>query len=80
MKWRRATAVLPETLCAISLKETIMARSETVTISKCPICQGKHIFALKVERSVVIKMLTMNDLNETLCVMAAASGMPHRWF
>jgi hypothetical protein len=41
-----------------------MARSETITISKCPICQGKHIYALQVERSVIIKMLTMNDLNE----------------
>lgn len=33
---------------------------EYLEISECPKCKGRHRYALKVERDMVIKMLTMS--------------------
>ena len=38
--------------------------SETTTISNCPVCGGKHTYSLKVERSIVFKMITLRDMQE----------------
>jgi len=35
-----------------------------IEIHNCPICGGKHTYDLKVERTVVLKAFTMNDLKE----------------
>jgi aminoglycoside phosphotransferase len=37
---------------------------ETITIKDCPLCHNSHSYYLRVERSVIIKMVTMNDFNE----------------
>jgi hypothetical protein len=33
---------------------------ETITIAKCPLCQKTHTYSLEVERSYVMKNITMN--------------------
>lgn len=38
--------------------------SEPITISNCPVCDGKHTYSLKVERSIVFKMMTLRDMQE----------------
>jgi hypothetical protein len=37
---------------------------ECIEIVDCPKCHRKHRYKLAVERSVVLKMLTMSDMNE----------------
>ncbi len=39
-------------------------RFEILEISNCPLCNNSHKYNLKVERSFIIKMITMNDMNE----------------
>lgn len=38
--------------------------TEYLDIPNCPKCFGGHRYKLEVERSIVIKMMTMSDLNE----------------
>lgn len=38
---------------------------EKLVIPECPICGGKHTYRLKVERTYIMKYLTMIDLRET---------------
>lgn len=35
-----------------------------VSITKCPKCNGKHRYRLEVNRSIVMKHLTISDLGE----------------
>ena len=37
---------------------------ETITIDNCPLCTKMHIYKLKVERSYVMKNMTLNDIYE----------------
>ena len=37
---------------------------ETFTIQKCPLCEKSHTYELEVERSYIIKMLTINSKPE----------------
>ena len=37
---------------------------EKLVIHKCPICGGRHTYRLKVERTYIMKLLTMSDLKE----------------
>ncbi|MDB5228062.1 MAG: hypothetical protein JWN78_2255 [Bacteroidota bacterium] len=37
---------------------------ETIIIEKCPLCNQKHEYSLEVDRSIIMKMLTPNDLYE----------------
>jgi len=39
-------------------------RAEYVSIGKCPKCGGEHRYRLQVKRAIIIKMLTMSDMNE----------------
>ena len=41
-----------------------MEGKETITISKCPQCKKKHAYNLQVDRAIIMKFLTMDDLNE----------------
>ena len=41
-----------------------MAVEENLEITNCPLCGGKHIYKLKVERTYFNKMLTVGDLRE----------------
>jgi hypothetical protein len=38
--------------------------AEYVKITDCPKCKGQHRYRLEVKRAVIIKMLTMSDMNE----------------
>jgi hypothetical protein len=38
--------------------------TEFIEIVKCPKCQGKHRYKLEVERAMIVKMMTMYDMNE----------------
>ncbi len=38
--------------------------SKPITISNCPVCDGKHTYSLKVERSTVLKLMTLQDMQE----------------
>ena len=38
--------------------------AEFVKITDCPKCNGQHRYRLEVRRAIVIKMLTMSDMNE----------------
>ena len=39
--------------------------TEYLYIPNCPKCTGRHRYKLRVDRSVVIKLLTMSDLSES---------------
>lgn len=39
-------------------------RTEYLNIPKCPKCKDAHRYKLNVDRSIVIKMLTMADMSE----------------
>ena len=41
-----------------------MTEEKKIEINNCPLCGGKHIYKLKVERTFVLKAFTMNDLRE----------------
>lgn len=41
-----------------------MTEEERLEISNCPLCGGKHIYKLEVERTFVLNMLTKNDLRK----------------
>lgn len=38
--------------------------SEYLDIPDCPKCSGQHRYKLKVDRAVVMKMLSMSDISE----------------
>lgn len=37
---------------------------EYLQVNDCPKCEGVHKYSLKVERSVIMKMMTSSDLSE----------------
>lgn len=38
--------------------------TETITIPSCPICAASHTYSLKIERSLVLGMVSVNDIHE----------------
>lgn len=39
--------------------------AEYIEIPNCPKCQGKHRYKLEVDRSVIFKMNSMSEINES---------------
>lgn len=42
----------------------MVGNSENITIPNCPICGGSHTYSLKVERSLIMKLLISKDMHE----------------
>jgi hypothetical protein len=43
-----------------------MADYEVITIERCPRCPNSHRYRLAVQRSILLKMFTMDDMTEQL--------------